>query len=49
MVQEYTLGQVRAYSGAIDRARRRREREAALLQRAAFHYDSDQFKAFLKE
>lgn len=49
MVQEYTLDQVRAWSGAIDRDRRARERALAVLVRAAHHYESDAFAEFLKE
>lgn len=40
---------MRFYGEAIDRARKREQRELALLVRAAFHYESNEFNAFLKE
>jgi len=40
---------VRFYGEAIDRARKREQRELALLVRAAFHYESNDFSTFLKE
>jgi hypothetical protein len=40
---------VRFYGAAIDRARKRKERALALIIRAAHHYDTEDFAAFLKE
>lgn len=48
-LQEYTLAMVKAYAGAIDRDRKRRARELAIILRAAQHYEPDQFTSFLKE
>jgi hypothetical protein len=48
-VQRYTLAQVRFYGKAIDRERRRRERAQALIARAAYHYEPDNFQTFLEE
>lgn len=48
-VDDYTLERVRAFSQAIDRARRRRELSLAVIVRAAHHYDPDDFADFLKE
>lgn len=48
-VQAYTLDQVRAYSQAIDRDRRRRELSLAIIFRAAQHYEPDDFAEFLKD
>ena len=47
-MQEYTLRQVEAYSQAIDRGRRRRHIELALVIRAAENLDADDFADFLK-
>lgn len=49
MVQDYTLDQVRAYSQAVDRMRRRRELALAVVIRAAHHYEPDDFAEFLKD
>ncbi len=48
-VDDYTLEKVRAYGQAIDRARRRRERELAQIIRAAHHYEPKEFSEFLKD
>ena len=48
LLQEYTLEQVRAYSDAIDRGRRRRHIELALVIRAAENLSGDDFADFLK-
>lgn len=48
LVQGYTLRQVKAYSEAIDRGRRRRHIELALVIRAAQNLDADDFADFLK-
>lgn len=48
-MEGYTIGQVRAYGGAIDRGRIRRERALAILLRAASQYTPEDFEAFLKD
>lgn len=48
-VDTYTIDQVRAFSQAIDRARRRRETALAIIVRAANLYEADDFTAFLKD
>jgi len=47
-VDGYTLDQVHAFSGAIDRSRRRRHQELAILIRAGSQYDNDTFEKFLQ-
>lgn len=46
-MDDYTLDRVRALSDAIDRGRRRRHIELALVIRAAEHLDADDFADFL--
>jgi hypothetical protein len=43
------MDEVRAWSGAIDRDRRRRELTLAVITRAAHHYEPDDFAEFLKD
>jgi hypothetical protein len=45
----YTMDEVRAWSDAIDRDRRRRELTLAVIIRAAHHYEPDDFAEFLKD
>jgi len=45
----YTLGQVKFYGEAIDRERRRSQRDLAFLIRAASQYPADDFKAFVED
>jgi hypothetical protein len=40
---------VEFWGAAIDRDRRRRERELAIVVRAASKYDKEQFEEFLKD
>lgn len=46
-IKQYTLGQLRAFTEAAERSRRRRLADDAVTARAA-QYDSKEFSAYLK-